>query len=118
MQNKEKWNLALYHPKKDECEKCIYFKNGSICEEEYESHMQRKQDARNEKDIDKREGKYVFAVTTPKLKVSTVFYKTKLQVHNLCIYNVKIGKVLSVEWNRRWCECRKIRKCVGVILKR
>lgn len=86
-------NLSLYRPKKDECELCTGYKTGTKEESIYQLHILKKEEARQEKDKDKRENRYVFTVDlqavlmAPKSNVSTLYYKTKLQVHNLCFYD-------------------------------
>lgn len=87
-------NMALYHPKKDQCEKCSAYKEGHVSEEEYNLHIIRKDEARLEKDRDKKNERLVFTLDlqavllAPKSKVSSFYYKTKLSVHNLCFYNL------------------------------
>lgn len=86
-------NLSLFRPKKDECELCTGYKNGTVEESNYQTHKQKKEEARKEKQKDKENINLVFTVDlqavllAPKSNVSTLYYKTKLQVHNLCFYN-------------------------------
>lgn len=90
----ESKNMALFRPKKDECEICEKFKNGFIGEEQYNAHIVRKNEARAEKQKDVKNEKYVFTVDlqavlmSPKSNISSLYYKTKLCVHNLCFYNL------------------------------
>lgn len=98
-------NLALFKPKKDQCEKCACYKVGTITEEEYKEHIERSKQAREEKDADKKGDNYVFTVDlqavlmAPKSNVSTLYYKTKLQVHNLCFFNIKNKDGFCFIWN-------------------
>ncbi|CAG4986049.1 unnamed protein product [Parnassius apollo] len=62
-------------------------------EHDYQLHVLKKEEARKEKQTDKANNSLVFTVDlqavlmAPKSNVSTLYYKTKLQVHNLCFYN-------------------------------
>jgi len=92
-------NLALYSPKKDLCDLCEGYKYGHISQEIYNHHQQRKKDARNAKNLDKQVAmnnptEYV-ALTmdiqavklAPFIRASSMYYKTKLCVHNFTVYN-------------------------------
>lgn len=97
--------LALFRPKKDECEKCVTYKVGQVSFEEHNKHIKNKEEARAEKEKDKKQQEYVFTadlqavLMSPKSKVSTLYYKTKLQVHNLCFYNLKNSEAFCFLWN-------------------
>nr|CAI5834545.1 unnamed protein product [Callosobruchus analis] len=55
-------NLALYQPKKDQCDTCVSYKVGNITDEQYKEHILKKNRARSEKETDKKlaeEGKCV-----------------------------------------------------------
>ena len=43
-------------PKKDLCDKCCAFKTGNLSEAEYEEHVNRKEEARQSKENDKKRG--------------------------------------------------------------
>lgn len=98
-------NMALFRPKKDECEKCTGYKVGTVTEEDYQLHMVRKKEARLEKDGDKKEKSFVFTadmqavLMAPKSQVSTLYYRTKLQVHNMCFYNLRNNDGFCFLWN-------------------
>ncbi|CAG4937422.1 unnamed protein product [Parnassius apollo] len=98
-------NLGLYFPRKDQCEKFSLFKVGNLAAEEYSEHQQKKEEARIENDKDKNEGKIVFTVDmqavmmAPKSKISSLYYRTKLQVHNLTFFNVKNRDGFCYLWN-------------------
>ena len=53
----ESTNLAIFKPKKNQCDTCIEFEAGNITREEYHSHIERKNDARGSKAIDKEAAK-------------------------------------------------------------
>ncbi|CAG9791489.1 unnamed protein product [Diatraea saccharalis] len=91
-------NLSLYQPKKDQCDTCCAFKAGNISEDIYRSHVIRKEAAREEKkkDKDRTLAREVHVFThdlqsvklCPMLQASTLYYKTKLCVHNFTLYNL------------------------------
>lgn len=64
----EEKNLALFKPKKDQCEKCACYKVGTVTEKEYKEHIERSKQAREEKDADKKDS-YVFTVGTNGTKI-------------------------------------------------
>ncbi|CAI6359079.1 unnamed protein product [Macrosiphum euphorbiae] len=92
-------NLALYSPKKDLCDLCEGYKYSHINQEVYDHHQQRKKDARDAKNVDKQLAmhnptKYVsltMDVQAVKLarfiRASSMYYKTKLCVHNFTVFN-------------------------------
>lgn len=90
----ESKNMALFRPKKDECEICNKFKEGYISEEDYSLHTSRKMEARKELEKDKENEKFLYTVDvqavllSPKSNISSLYYKTKLCVHNLCYFDL------------------------------
>lgn len=101
----EKRNISLFTPKKDQCEKCALYSVGNLSNEKYNCHQERKEEARLEKNKDKSEQSHVFTVDlqavlmAPKSNVSSLYYKTKLQVHNLVFYNLINNKGYCFLWN-------------------
>lgn len=97
--------IALFKPKKDLCETCNGFALGHISEDVYNEHTQKKIEARVEKDKDKQNKKFVFTadlqavLMAPRSNVSSNYYKTKLCVHNWCIYDLKTGEGYCFLWN-------------------
>ncbi|KAL6486948.1 hypothetical protein MHYP_G00035740 [Metynnis hypsauchen] len=92
-------NLALYHPKKDQCDYCGSYKAGHVEEEVWQNHWLKKDEACQEKAADKdkatESGKLMVAcmdlqalLLCPKLRASSLHYKTKLAVHNFTLYNM------------------------------
>lgn len=92
-------NLALYHPKKDQCDTCCSYKAGNVPEDVWQTHCLKKEEARKDKEEDKQKGKQneklmvvcmdlQALLLCPKLKASAVYYKTKLAVHNFTVYNM------------------------------
>lgn len=98
-------NVSLFKPKKDLCETCNGFKLGHISEQVYNLHIEKKNEARTEKDNDKKNQDYVFTadlqavLLAPRSNVSSGYYKTKLCVHNWCIYDLKTQQGHCFIWN-------------------
>lgn len=94
----EEINIALYQPKKDQCDLCCAHDVGNITDEVWKIHLQNKDDARDAKAIDKKnatEGKCHLLVmdvqavkVAPLLNASACYYKSKL-VHNFTICDLK-----------------------------
>ncbi|KAK6186042.1 hypothetical protein SNE40_008154 [Patella caerulea] len=105
----DEMNLSLYVPKKDQCDTCIAYQTKNISEEEYNSHIEKKEAAREEKGRDKEralEDKSLLMLTLdlqallmcPKLEASALYYKTKLGCHNYTIFNVATRQVKCYFW--------------------
>lgn len=96
--NFEKKNLSLYQPKKDKCDTCVAYETKNIPQNEYDHHIFLKNEARQEKSNDKTSQNEVFTMdlqavlVCPKSNVSSLYYKTKLVVHNFTIYDIKRQK--------------------------
>lgn len=107
----QKRNLALYSPKKDCCDLCEGFKYGHISQNDYDIHQKRKFDARDAKNLSKEHAinnpdKYasltmdVQAVKlAPFIRASSMYYKTKLCVHNFTIFNQATADVCCYLWD-------------------
>lgn len=98
-------NLSLFRPKKDECDICVSYRTGNISEEVYNLHQGKKKEARAEKELDKDTEQYVFTMDLqsvllcPKSQVSSLYYRTKLAVHNLTFFNLKTKDVSCYVWH-------------------
>ncbi|CAG9770205.1 unnamed protein product [Ceutorhynchus assimilis] len=99
-------NIALFSPKKDECDKCVAHKTGNISLEIFEEHQVKKEEARNEKQKDKEaENCNVYTMDlqsvllSPKSNVSSLYYKTKLIVHNFTVFNLKTKDGYCYIWH-------------------
>ncbi|XP_066970858.1 uncharacterized protein [Macrobrachium rosenbergii] len=99
-------NLSV--PRKDWCDICESFKFGNISKDEYDRHIKVKDEARREKTLDKDSASASKSVWTmdlqavllcPKTMASTMNYKTKLQVHNFTLYDLKSKKGYCYIWN-------------------
>lgn len=99
--------LSLYRPKKDQCEVCMGYKTKNITDEIYQEHLVLKEEARSEKSKDKLSENDNIVLTmdlqsvllAPKSKVSLMYYKTKLAVHNFTLYNIKSNDGYCFLWS-------------------
>lgn len=98
-------HLSLFRPKKDECEKCMSFKTKNLSEEDYNLHQQKKEEARLEKENDKKSSNKVFTMDVqgvllcPKSNVSSLYFKTKLITHNFTIFDIQTKDGYCFLWN-------------------
>lgn len=98
------YNLAFYHPKKDQCCLCNRYHRTAnpddALKEEYDDHMKRKEASFVSKDIDKQrsESDETFLCITmdlqsllqvPSTSDSLMYYCRKLNLYNLSIYEFK-----------------------------
>lgn len=101
--NKE--NYSIYIPKKDLCDTCVAFSTKNLDHEEYEIHQKMKEEAREEKSKDKLSASAVFTMDLqavllcPKSTVSSMYYKTKLVVHNFTLFNLKTQNGYCFVWH-------------------
>lgn len=105
-------NIFIHKPKKDQCDVCIGYKTKNISQEDYETHIKRKDEARQEKETDKKiamemENKEIAVLTmdlqsvklAPVLQASAIYYKTKLCVHNFTTFNLVDKEVSCYLWH-------------------
>lgn len=102
-------NLALFKPKKDQCDTCVGYKAGQVSKLKYDLHVERQKRAKVEKDFDKTAaiefGRHVFTSDTqavklsPDINASAIYYKTRLQVHNYTVYNLATHQCTNYWWN-------------------
>lgn len=102
----EEMNLSIYKPKKDLCDICVAHSTNNISEEMYQLHQELKEEARIEKETDKKSEKgFIFTMDlqsvllSPKSTVSAMYYKQKLVVHNFTLYNIKNADAFCFLWN-------------------
>ncbi|KAK6166780.1 hypothetical protein SNE40_023402 [Patella caerulea] len=101
--------VSIFHPKKDQCDVCCSFETGNLQEEVYRNHIQKKNEARNDKETDKvnaLEGRcrvvtvdLQAVLLAPSLLASSMYYKTKLACHNYTIYDLGSGEVSCYVWH-------------------
>nr|CAH7736180.1 unnamed protein product [Callosobruchus chinensis] len=105
----EEMNLALFCPKKDQCNTCVSHKAGNVDQKVYDEHIKLKNRARSEKDFDKKDAetqkKHVFVMDVQAVKLCPVndankfYFKTRLKVHNFTIYNLGTHQCTNYWWN-------------------
>lgn len=105
------FNISFFTPKKDLCDTCEAYKNSSdeekiLMKESYDTHIREKQLSRIEKENDKKKTDTVVAVydlqavfQCPKGEISVFYYKSKLNVLNLTIYDIQQNLVESFVWD-------------------
>lgn len=97
--------LGLFTPKKDQCDICAGHKLGNVDEANYKLHIERKEEARAEKARDKDSEIKTFTLDlqavllAPKNNVSTMYYKTKLAVHNMTFFDLQTKDGFCFIWN-------------------
>lgn len=105
-----KENISIHKPRKDQCDVCSSFQLKNVSQEEYETHIQKKDEARNAKNkaIENLKGNtenLVISVDVqsvllaPNLLAGALYYKQKLQCHNFTIYNSLTGDVTIYFWH-------------------
>lgn len=107
------YNLGFQHPKKDLCDVCETFTNtqhpDQAMMESHHEHMQRKEESRKHKLIDKQEAiqnpKHIVAtfdlekiLVVPSLEVSRLYYLRKLSTYNFTIFNLANREVSCFMW--------------------
>lgn len=105
----ENLNLAIFVPKKDQCNTCVAFKAGNIEGATYNRHIVLKELARKHKDADtiksKEDSCHVFVMDVQAVKMCPVnnankfYFKTRLKVHNFTIYNLKNHECCNYWWS-------------------
>lgn len=96
----------MFKPKKDACDKCESYRTGNLNDQDYESHILRKDEARLEKEADeKRQDCLTYTMDlqslllSPKSNVSALYYKMKLATHNFTVYNLRTHEGFCFLWN-------------------
>ncbi|KAJ4430834.1 hypothetical protein ANN_19425 [Periplaneta americana] len=102
-------NIALFKPKKDECDLCLSYKLHNVSDDDYNAHQLKKERARQEKSVDKKEAEEgkccVFTMDVqavqlvPATQASSMYFKQKLTCHNFTIYNLGDGSVVCYVWH-------------------
>jgi hypothetical protein len=95
----KKYNIAIFKQKKDLCDVCIQYKCKQITQSVFNSHLEKKQNARAAKADAKQKSldgtAYCLQMDLQAVKVlpwinsSKSYYKQKLQIHNYTIYNLQ-----------------------------
>jgi len=102
-------DLALFMLKKDQCDTCFAFKTGNISEAAHQEHLNRKEEARQSKETDKKKAEdgECHAITmdvqavqlVPQLQASALYFPQKLAVHNFIFYNLSTNDVVCYVWH-------------------
>jgi len=88
---------------------CVSFKQENLSQEDYDAHIKLKDDAMAEKTKDNEDVSVKKLVWTmdrqavllcPNTKANCLYYKTKLQVHNFTLYDIKSREVCCYIWNK------------------
>lgn len=105
----ESENLALFAPRKDQCDTCVGYKAGQISKKKYDLHIERKKRAQEEKEFDKlaalEKRRHVFTMDkqavklSPDIDASAIYFKTRLQVHNFTMYNLASHHCTNYWWD-------------------
>lgn len=105
----KKLNIDIFQPRKDQCDLCFSHNLGHVDDETYNKHIEEKNNARREKEIDKEDAvaKNVTAFTVdvqavqlvPQLHASMLYFKQKLACHNYTIYNIATKTVVCYVWH-------------------
>ena len=108
------FNVKFYKPKNDQCFLCTKYKNSSKEPEitkNYMEHIERKQQARLQKDADKVRsmsdhkflaiiGDLEAARNVPRAKSGDFFYVSKISCYNFSIFNLKDSKGTCYMWDQ------------------
>ncbi|KAK0068049.1 hypothetical protein Bpfe_001984 [Biomphalaria pfeifferi] len=103
-------DLSFNNPRKDQCDTCVAYKQGSVDSVSFQEHIEMKDRARHFKALDKElaaENDTLKVVTVdmqqlllcPKSFASAVYYKRKLSVHNFTLYDLKSKDVFCYLWH-------------------
>lgn len=102
-------NLSIYQPRKDQCDLCCQYRVKQLSEDEYQIHIKKKIEAQEEKKRDKEDAikgiNFTFTMDVqavklcPVIEASSMYYKTRLQVHNFTIYNIATHQCTNYVWN-------------------
>ena len=101
-------SYSVFIPRKDRCDVCESFKHGNITQEVYDAHTALKNEARDEKSSDKESSSTKRSVWTmdlqavllcPNTKASSMYYKTKLQLHNFTLFDLRSKDGYCYIWN-------------------
>ena len=100
--------FSVFIPRKDQCDICVSAKHGNLNQAALDKHVKAKDEARAEKARDKAAASEKMSVWTmdmqavllcPKTKASSLYYKTKLQVHNFTLYNLGTKDGYCYAWD-------------------
>ena len=104
------YNLSFHLPTNDQCSWCTEVRIAGMSDEPddaYAAHIRRKDEVRAAKEQDKIafEGRIAATfdlqqvLTAPKLNVGAAYYLRKLNVYNLCVYELQTHEGFAYMWN-------------------
>ena len=98
----------MFKPHKDRCIIYVGKDIGNVSDEDYKKHYEMKCGALEQKEVDNNNGNgnsvmYCWDIEalliSPRNKSNAMFYRTKLNIHNLTFYDLKTHEVLNYLWN-------------------
>lgn len=103
-------NMALFLPRKDQCDTCVQHEVKNIDDEFWNQHRQKCKAAQDAKSADKAvaiSDDQTLVITVdlqavllaPSIQASALYYKTKLAVHNFTIFNLANADVDCYLWH-------------------
>ena len=109
--------LSIFIPRKDQCNVCIAHKLGNTDQETHNKHIKNKTKAQNEKESDntKASGDLTTSVwtmdtqaviTCPRTKACALYFRSKLQVHNLTFFEKASKKGYCFFWDETQGELK------------
>ena len=131
----ENFNLSFFTPKKDQCDTCFAYANSSESvrsenENEFHSHIERKEKARQTKNEMKCRAMQDVTMTaacfdlqqvlpSPHGQISVYYYKRKLSTYNFTCYNLGTGSANCFMWNESYAGrgSNEINSCLYHYLK-
>lgn len=104
------YNISIHKPRKDQCDVCSSYQLKNVSQEDYDTHIKKKDEARHAKNtaienLKNNLDSLVISVDVqsvllaPKLLAGALYYKQKLQCHNFTIYNSRTGDVTIYFWH-------------------
>lgn len=106
----DKNNISIHKPRKDQCDVCFSYQLKNVSQQDYDTHILKKDEARHAKNIaienlKNNPDSIVITVDVqsvllaPKLLAGALYYKQKLQCHNFTIYDCRSGDVTIYFWH-------------------
>ena len=100
-------NYSVFIPRIDQCDICVSAKHGNINDSIFQAHLNSQDQARADKSADKEAAQERKSVWTMDLqavllclrtKASALYHKTKLQVHNFILFDMKTKNCHCYVW--------------------
>ncbi len=115
--------VSIHKPRKDQCDLCCSNAVGHVMQEEYEEHILKKNEAHMAKEAAKSQCDQKTVVVTmdvqsvllaPNLMASAIYYKRKIQMHNLTFFRLNDGDVQLYVWDESQggVSCNEFTSCI------